>query len=338
MSNVKPISLRFQTVAALLGLGAFFFPIQTQAVVFLDPGGLDSSHNTIAPTGILQDSGWQFSGDFLNFLAYPIAPEYFIAAAHIGGGVGNIFVYNSVSYSVTEVHSATVPVDLNIFRVNGTFPNWTPLYSNSDEIGKEFVVFGKGAARGMPISGLSSDPNVTSELKGWEWGTTDFQKRWGQNKVSAAGSDPILGQILQADFDRNDLTEEATLSAGDSSGGVFIKDGSVWKLAGVNCAVEASFNFQTPGTNVFSSSGTSNFFFGAIFDQGGLYRVDDASNILDLETDLPAAMAATRISANLPWINSVIGTSVPEPTTWMLPAVMVCLVAISTRRRNSRRT
>ena len=59
--------------------------------------------------------------------------------------------------------------------------------------------------------------------------------------------------MLQATFDANGLADEAHLSVGDSSGGVFIQDGGIWKLAGINYGVEALFNTNNSGAGFLAA-------------------------------------------------------------------------------------
>src|SRR5882672_648102 len=61
----------------------------------------DPAYNTTAPTGTLAGSGWQYQGLWGNVLGTAIAPQYFIAARHVGGSVGQAFVLNGVTYKTT---------------------------------------------------------------------------------------------------------------------------------------------------------------------------------------------------------------------------------------------
>ena len=96
---------------------------------------------------------------------------------------------------------------------------------------------------------------------------------------------------------------------GDSAGAVFIQDGSAWKLAGINYAVDGPYNTSTNGPG----------FAGAIFDEGGLYKMETTGWML--QTDIPpnqpqpGSFYATRISAHVNWINSVINGPTPSDST-----------------------
>jgi len=299
---------------------------QTSPAVILF-GSADPAYNTTPPAGALQDSGWQYEGLWVGFLGTPIAPQYFIAAKHVGGSVGQPFVFNGVSYTTTAFWD-DANTDLRIWKVSGTFPYYSPLYTTNDEQGKIQVVIGRGTQRGAPVvipevqtvyvtnsynmktlkvskrDVLTAYPNaiiqgqtmtvVTSQLvtnlvfKGWQEGPGDGLMRWGQNKVLACG------WCLVAAFTGNNGPNEGYLSNSDSSGAVFIQNNGIWKLAGINYGVDGPFSTSADGTT----------FYGAIIDASGLY--ERGSFVPDNGTPQPAYYYATRISQRTDWIQSVI--------------------------------
>ena len=207
--------------------------------------------------------------------------------------------FSGVDYPTTAVFSDPNS-DLNMWRICGAFPNYASLYPRSDEVGKPVVVFGRGTQRGAEV--IVSNI-LTSSLKGWQWGPSDGVERWGTNLVNSIQTDPTLGDFLECKFDANGGAEEAHLSVGDSGGGVFIKDGAVWKLAGLNYAVDGPYNTTTNGGG----------FNAVIFDQGGLYHLQGTNWVLtpDVPVDLPGGFYSTRISAHLTWINGIVQASPP---------------------------
>jgi hypothetical protein len=114
------------------------------------------------------------------------------------------------------------------------FPVFAPLYTKRNERGKQAVLIGRGTARGEEI-------RVGKSLKGWQWGQEDNVRSWGTNTVGgiAVGAEGV-GDTLRFTFDARRSPNEAAISAGDSGGGVFIKDKGAWRLAGVNYGVEKS--------------------------------------------------------------------------------------------------
>ena len=293
--------------------GLLFLAAAARAVIFY--GTDDPTANTTAPTGALADSGWQYEGQFGAFLGTPIAPNYFITAAHIGGAslVGTSIQYQGASYTTTAAYTEPNS-DLCIYRVSGTFSTYAPLYTTpGGEVGQGLVVFGRGTQRGSPVL-VGSDQH----LGGWMWGTSDGVQRWGQNTVSQIYTDPTLGTFLYAPFSQNGGPNEATLSTGDSGGGVFVRGaGGVWELAGINYGVDGPFYTSSTGAGGFNA---------ALFDTTGLYEYDGTNYVA---ANNPSGFYATEIAANLAFINGV----VPEPSTWALMAAGTVFLALNVRRR-----
>src|ERR1017187_3045216 len=266
----------------------------------------DPNFNTTAPAGVLTNSGWQYQGLWLNFLGTPIAPQFFIAANHIGGTTNDIFLFKGLPYHPVAAFK-TFDSDLTIWQVRETFPSYAPLYSSSDETNKHFVVFGRGTQRGAPVV-------VDGQTNGWFWGTPDRVQRWGENDVAAIANLGVgVGDTLRVVFDGNGGSNECHLSDGDSSGGVFIQEDGVWKLAGINHGVDGEFSKPADDTA----------FTAALTDRRGLFQQIGPNPtdwvLVGGAQPVPSAFYSTRISANLDWIYSVInfnlGSDLPTPTT-----------------------
>ena len=291
----------------MIGLATLF---SARAVVFYGSG--DPTHNSSAPTGTLADSGWQWQGIWGGLLGTAIAPGFFVTAAHVGGGPGQMFYLNLTEKNYVTVASYLAPnADLRIWQVAGTFPSFAPRYNGSAERNKGAVVLGRGGERGDPVVVTGA---LGPETKGWLWSSADTATRWGTNTVAAVidasgasvnGRSALPDDLLRFTFDANAGTDEVTLSVGDSGGGVFVLDGGVWKLAGVNHAVESTYRFTADGPD----------FSAAIFDRGGLYNQTTTGWVLvpDQPVNLPAAFYAVRMAGNESWIASVIaGQVTPE--------------------------
>lgn len=211
-------------MAALLSISAV-----ANGVLLFRTG--DLAANTTEPKGALAGSGWQYEGTFGAFLGTAIAPHFFVTAKHIGTDPTQ-FSFHGVNYTI--VRSFADPnADLQIFEVSGTLPLYAPLYSRSDEVGKRLVVIGRGTQRG-------SEKIVNGQLRGWNWATSDLVQRWGENQVAS-----IVGDQLYALFDQAGLPQEAHISGGDSGGAVFLRDGRVWKLAGITPTLTISLPVLT---------------------------------------------------------------------------------------------
>lgn len=313
-------------VCALLWLSC----LTAEGIVFY--GTDDPSHNTSAPTGSFANSGWQYEGECGAYLGTAIAPQYFITAQHFGVQ-GSTFTQNGiftggsdVTYNINTTVNGGIGywdiagTDLRIFKINEYFNSYAPLYTGSLEVGMEMVTMGRGGPRG-------TDVMVGGQLHGWEDSAPDGTPRWGSNTVSGIYSSS-LGDLLTASFDASGTSEEATLSVGDSGGGVFVNDGGIWKLAGINYSIDGDFD-----TNNVVGDGSE--FQGALFDRGGLYQGSDAfgwTYIPDLPLNNPSSMYASRISTNAAEIMSI--AVVPEPgSAWCI--LLTAVAGFMHRRRTS---
>ena len=251
---------------------------QVSAIILLGSG--DPTLNTTAPGGALADGGWKYVGAFGWSMGTAIGPHHFITAKHVGQPANEI-VYQGKSYPI--LRSVEDPYsDLRIFEIDGTFPDYAPLYSKDDELGKNIVVIGRGTQRGQPVS-------LGGKLRGWQWGAGDMVQRWGENQISDA-----TGTFLYASFDQNGGSNECMLSSGDSGGPMFINDGGIWKLAGINSSINSSIMLTPTSTETIA----------AIFDMRGFYGWN--GELVSGSAPVPSGFFAVRMSAKLPWLRSII--------------------------------
>ena len=288
---------------------------------------------TSAPTGAYANSGWQWQGKWGGFLGTAISKHYFITADHFGGGVGGNFTINGKTHRTIEVWGDPES-DLRIYRVKGLFSSWAPLFTDSSEVGRSVVMYGRGRQRGDEV-------RVDGQLKGWKWGAEDFVQSWGRNAVSEiVNLGPGDSQLLKLPFDANGTTFEASLNGGDSGGGVFIKQGTKWKLAGINYSVDGKFSTNSDGSGAFDAS---------IFDRGGLWT-GGIGFTADQAANLATASYATRISDRMDWIQGVFNGTVkpgifnpdppgpgPTPTPEPTAAASVLVLSALAMRRRARR-
>ena len=275
-----------KTLATICTMSIFALVSTARAVILYDTG--DPSANTTAPTGTLADSGWQFEGAWGGFLGTPIAPHFFISAAHIGNAGNNSFVFNGVAYTVTQSYSLGGS-DLMIWQVRETFSSFAPLYTSFDEIGGHLVAIGRGTDRGGELT-------LNNTLRGGGWGAARAIERWGENDVtdlvSFQGHD-----LVYATFDSGGAPNECHLSAGDSGGAIFLNDGGAWKLAGINYSVD----------DLYTEPDSHAAFAAAVFDARGYYSYDGTSfTQITGNAPVPTGLYASRISSELAWIGSVI--------------------------------
>ena len=280
-------STRF--IAGAFAAISLFFSARSGAVIIYGDNP-DPAANRVAPGSVFPHDGWDYEGQFGGFLGTPIAPQFFISAKHIGGGTGSVLVFNGASY--TAVRSFPDPAsDLQILKVDGTFPYFAPLYSKTDEVSQRVVVLGRGTERGGTIY-YNNDP---AQFRGWGYGSGLSIQRWGENVVAGAFANGQEWDLLAAGFDGNGLPSECQLSGGDSGGGTFINDGGDWKLAGINYAVDGNFYITDPATA----------FGAALIDVRG-YHLNGGGDVpLTNPTPVPSSFYPTRISTKLSWIYSV---------------------------------
>jgi len=262
----------------------------------------DPEFHTAPPGGDLAGSGWQYQGEWQSFTGTPIAPSLFLTAQHVGGAVGDPFTLGGRTYATLAVFPDPES-DLTIWQVCGAFPEFAPLYTDQQEVGSVCVLFGRGLGRGDPVW-QTNGPTVSTS--GWLWGGGSGRLRWGKNEVaSVVEAGAGLGSLLKATFDAAGGPEEATLAAGDSGGGVFMRVGQGWALAGIAYAVDGPFRRTLDGPT-FSASLT---------DMRGFYAqtsTGDWSLIPRGPSARPGGLYATRVSARRAWIQSVIAAHDPE--------------------------
>lgn len=263
-----------------------------------------ATRNTSAAPGSIAEPGWQLQGQWGTFLGTPISPNHFVTAKH-AGQVG-AFTFGGRTYTIDKTYGAdgvmaSADHDLAVWKVKETFPAYAPLYTTRDETARHLVVFGRGTERGQEV-------RVNGLLKGWQFGADDHVQSWGENDVTTiANLGTGKGEMLRFDFDAVGAPNEAHLSNGDSGGGVFIKVGGEWRLAGINYAI--------PGPYSLSGVADDPGFRAAIYDRGGLYASSNGSWVLqpDIIPDQPGCSYATRISSHLDFLTA----AVPEPGVGM---------------------
>lgn len=306
-------------------LFVLLFSPSAWAVIFFTTA--DPTHNTeTAPSGPLAGSGWQYQGLFGSFLGTAISPNHFITATHVGVASSTFVSKNyfnggsDITYNINTAANGGLGywniagTDLRIFQITGTFSSYAPLYTATNEVGKDLVVMGRGTQRGTTVTLGANDI-------GWLWGTVDHKARWGTNQVAAtitlSGAD-----YLYATFDAGVGGDEAHLSSGDSGGAVFINDGGVWKLAGINYAVDGDWDYD--------GLANGNGFRAALYDARGMYVGSDDNGwtlVANEPNPVPSGFYSTRISTYKNQINAI--TGIPEPRA----LILVALAGLSALRR-----
>lgn len=283
----------------------------------------DQGRNTARPADPAAGSAWDLQGDYGVYLGTPIAPDWFISAAHFGTPDNKLVTVDGVTHTVTN----TVPVagtDLVLKQVDVPFAAFAPIYNPSTDgtfnPGDAILIFGRGTQRGTAIAG-----------KGWNWGTEDNARSFGTNtlnNLAVVTEDDVLEgspfaantTFLQGDFDLNGDPNEGTLSVGDSGGGVFVFKNGAYRLVGINYGVQLFRDSETTTSDLLA----------AIYDARGLYRDVAGSSTNTLITGagpVTQSFSASYVPASLDFINA----TVPEPAALGLLGGVAMLIA---RRRN----
>jgi hypothetical protein len=115
------------------------------------------------------------------------------------------------------------------------------------------------------------------------------------------------GEHLYARFDPNGGVNECHLASGDSSGPIFIDDGSGYKLAGIAHLVDGPFNTTNIGDG----------FNAALFDVRGLYAHSPGKGWAYIAgfRPVPSGFFATRVSVRAQWIDSVLSSLTLKPAS-----------------------
>ena len=268
--------------------------------VIIDNNGTVTRNTAPPAPGSVADAAWQLEGQWGGYLGTPIAPNYFVTAAHIGGSSNQTFQFQGSTYTIDASYGSggvcAIPnTDLLVWKINGSFNSFAELYTAQNEVGRHMVVIGRGTAPGDPVT-------VNGQLRGWLWGTADGRQSWGENDVTNIVNDPSTGDLLHYEFNNGAGPNESHLSAGDSGGAVFIQDNGLWKLAGINYAVDGPYSTTASGSNSFLA---------AIFNKNGLYTQGNSGWELN-SVNIPGGSYSTRISTNAQTIEGIIpGPAIP---------------------------
>ncbi len=305
----KRITLRALALARLFILAA---SLPAHAVILFGTG--DPERNTTPPTGTLAGSGWQWQTD-VGTCATAVGPHHAVTAHHLGQHPGSLLSFGGLVYPV--IAASTPPnSDFTLVELAGSLPSFAPLNSDTNELGRPLIIFGRGTLRGSPVLA----PDGSGDVRGWYWAGGDGRLRWGTNVVADTDTgtpdNGLFGDVLIGTFGPDASGDTGTLSTGDSGGGTFMlgEDGQ-WRLAGVNYAVEATFNTTTNGAG----------FSAALFNRTGFYE-QDTNNVWvidDQQAEHPETVfIVTRVSSYAAWAQGVMSQPITSRPV-LLSAPMV---------------
>ncbi len=220
------------------------------------------SDNTTAP---VDDPGWarfgtrtgtNNSGVAQNGLTLIyIGNGWVLTANHVGISDLNLAgeVYSRVPGSGVQLQNPDgSAADLLAYRISGN-PQLPTLgvveFANtSPAIGTAVTMIGRGQNRGTATTW--NQPPLRS---GWFWGS-GATMRWGTNQIlETVGEEEFDTAALVMDFTKpgepSFTADEAQAVTGDSGGGVWVKNGGSWELAGVLFSA-SQYDNQPPQTSL----------------------------------------------------------------------------------------
>ena len=125
-------------------------------------------------------------------------------------------------------------------------------------------------------------------------------ERWGRNVVASVvvNGSPDWN-LLQMAFNSPGLPGEAHMSVGDSGGGLYILQNGLWRLAGINYAVDEVFTAPDPSKSLVAD----------LFDARDYYNqnADGSFTQITGDANVPTSFYCTQVSSRLAWIESVVG-------------------------------
>jgi hypothetical protein len=198
------------------------------ALVFISGDG--QGNNTPPP----DDPGWDHVGRVGGLNGIYLGNGWMLTANHVPTANANFngAFYAAVPGSEVQLQNPDLSLaDLKVFRIDA-FPS-LPLMkirSTTPAADTNVTMIAGGALRGTATTWMGYD--------GWFWGGT-LGEHWATNKIYDSGFVNDTWAI-STDFDKLSMggtTHEGQGASGDSGGGLFVKNGSVWELAGVLFAI-----------------------------------------------------------------------------------------------------
>ncbi len=187
--------------------------------------------NSPGAAGAAYNLNWNYTYYYKSCSASAVASNWIVTAGHVAddGGTGNLTVDGEIYTQKEIVFHPTA--DLALVRYDKTFPGFYPLYTGTfpttSFLKKSAVITGYGY-------------NGTTHTTNWTAGSSGRgERRWGTQKIEGNYQWPVtngtfVSQSIIMYFNSSDTPYECGYAVGDSGGGIFIKDGGTWKIAGIN--------------------------------------------------------------------------------------------------------
>jgi len=217
------------------------------AVLFaLNAAAIITGNNGVAETAPSGDWGvdWSNVYEYKNCSSVAVDDYWILTAAHVADDPGSgTLTIGSTDYLQQEIvyHPSA---DLALVRFDKTFPGHYPLYTGTFPT----ATWPKDRRLSAVMIGCGVTGTVYSTYytaRAWNDSPNGSGiKRWGSNKIDGPhnGVNYDVGGTtgmtyndgIQILFTLSGTTYEAGVGVYDSGGGTFVKDGGIWKLAGIN--------------------------------------------------------------------------------------------------------
>jgi hypothetical protein len=179
------------------------------------------------------DFNWDYVYRYKTSSGVAVDTHWLLSAAHVAddGGSGALTINGDAYTQMQRVFHPTA--DLALIRYDRALPGFYPLHTGNVErfgTNPELLMVGWGYTGTVTSTSFQNGPSGQGV------------KRWGTNRAAQSGFPvtvdmggevgSLTTDVFRTAFNLNDTTYEAGGAQFDSGGGVFIRHGGQWKVAG----------------------------------------------------------------------------------------------------------
>lgn len=242
------------------------FSLGNPIVCFLFYAGMTAAQavlvdntTTLNETAPVNGAPWDNVGYINGVSGVYLQNGWVITAKHVVGTATSVSInFNGLSFSsigaiTTLTNPDDSPSDLVLFNIGTTPAGASSLgvASTRPNSNTDLTMIGYGRHRSGELTTISYTGGTED---GYNWDSVTGTKAWGVNTrdlganstIQAPGSNAFIGYRTTFTADGSSNSAQATL--GDSGGGVFVKVGSTWVLAGTMNAI-GGYTGQTASTS-----------------------------------------------------------------------------------------